>query len=208
MSNATKKYPNCDDLGHLLVSRFGRKYLSKEERHRFFASARLSEKPELQTFALTLGYTGGRISEILALRAGDVSLERASVFVISLRRSYESWREIPIPEEFNRELELTHHLRQKQLNDADSNTLIWKYSRSTAYRHITRIMALARVNGIQATPQGLRHSFGVCAVEDGVPLPIIAQVMGHMNLDSASVYTTATGNEVREYLKKMWQNSC
>ena len=160
----------------------------------------------MQTFALTLGYTGGRISEILSLRAGDVNVNRAVIHIFSLRRNQESWREVPIPDRFARDLELTHRLKEKQSSEVESNELIWKFSRSTAYRHVTNIMRRARISGIHATPQGLRHSFGICAVEDGVPLPIIAQVLGHANLLSTSVYTSAVGNEVREHFRKMWES--
>ena len=57
----------------------------------------------------------------------------------------------------------------------------------------------AGVEGPQACPRGLRHSFGVAAVTTGVPLPTIAAVLGH-----ASLSTTAIGAEARELVSRVW----
>jgi integrase len=43
-----------------------RKYLTKSERDAFIDAARRTS-PEIETFCLTLVYTGARISEVLAL---------------------------------------------------------------------------------------------------------------------------------------------
>ena len=56
-----------------LVDGRGRKYLTAEERARFLEAARRAA-PADQTFALTLAHTGTRVSEVLAIRAGDIDL--------------------------------------------------------------------------------------------------------------------------------------
>ena len=65
-----------------LVAAGGRKYLTSAERDRFIATARRAPRPEIQTFALTLVHTGCRISEALAVRAGDVDLEARALELV------------------------------------------------------------------------------------------------------------------------------
>ena len=60
-------------------------------------------------------------------------------------------------------------------------------------------MRSAGIEGPQACPRGLRHSYGVAAVTAGVPLPTVAAVLGH-----ASLTTTAIGAEARELVSRIW----
>ena len=65
-------------------------------------------------------------------------------------------------------------------------------------------MHRAGITGPQAHPRGLRHSFGVAAVTAGVPLPTIAAVLGHANLSTTAIYTTAISAEARELVARVW----
>ena len=64
-------------------------------------------------------------------------------------------------------------------------------------------MADAGVEGPQACPKGLRLGFGIAAVAAGVPLPTIAAALGHANLQTTAIYTTAAGFEARDFLARM-----
>lgn len=52
-----------------------RKYLTAEERQRFFEAIPLALDREKRTFALMLYYPGARISEVLALTCGRIDYE-------------------------------------------------------------------------------------------------------------------------------------
>ena len=93
-----------------LVNGKGRKYLTGDERERFIAAARADPRPAVQTFAATLAHTGARISEVLAIRAGDV--ESSEVRIATLKRRREHWRSVPVPEALIHDLELVHRLRR------------------------------------------------------------------------------------------------
>ena len=60
-------------------------------------------------------------------------------------------------------------------------------------------MRTAGIEGPQACPRGLWHSYGVAAVTAGVPLPTVAAVLGR-----ASLTTTAIGAEARELVSRIW----
>ena len=58
-------------------------------------------------------------------------------------------------------------------------------------------MRTAGIEGPQACPRGLRHSYGV-------PLPTVAAVLGHASLTTTAIYTTAIGAEARELVSRVW----
>ena len=102
-----------------------------------------------------------------------------------------------------RALELVHGLRHRREAGRLAKPL-WPFSRATASRHIAQLMAEAAIRGPQACPKGLRHAFGVAAVEAGVPLPTIADLLGHADIKTTAIYTTALGAERRELVARMW----
>ena len=66
-------------------------------------------------------------------------------------------------------------------------------------------MRRAGIEGPQACPRGLRHSYGIAAVSAGVPLPTLVAVLGHASLNTTAVCTTAIGAEDRELVSRVWR---
>ena len=64
-----------------LVDTRGCKYLAADERRGFLKAAARAPRPAGQTFALTLVYTGARVSEALAIYRRDVDLEAGSLWI-------------------------------------------------------------------------------------------------------------------------------
>ena len=188
-----------------LVDAKGRKYLTRDERDRFLAAAALEGEPDRQTFALTLAHSGARLSEVLALRPADIDLDATAIRIRTLKRRTENWREVPVPTDVLRALELVHGLRALRPRRAAEQ--LWPWSRATGHRRIAAVMERAGISGPQACPKGLRHSFGIAAVSAGVPLPTIAAVLGHADISTTAIYTTAVGLEAREFLARMWNAS-
>jgi integrase len=82
----------------LYVPGGGRKYLNRAERERALAEmAKLAQSQAL--FALTLAWTGARVSEVLALTASSFQIESGIVAIITLKRRGYYVREVPIPPE-------------------------------------------------------------------------------------------------------------
>ena len=187
-----------------LVDERGRKYLTRAERERFLAAVRAHPKPTVQTLARTLALTGCRVSEALALRACDVDLAAAELRIATLKRRTSHWRAVPVPEDLIHALELVHRLRRAQASPRGRTARLWNITRQTAARQIGALMRTAGIEGPQACPRGLRHSFGVAAVTAGVPLPTVAAVLGHADLSTTAIYTTAIGAEARELVARVW----
>ena len=187
-----------------LVDARGRKYLTAEERTRFLAAARAHPKPSVQTLARTLAMTGCRVSEALAIRACDVDLEAAELRIATLKRRRDAWRAVPIPEDLVQAIELVHRVRRAQASPRGRTARLWNITRQSAGRQVGALMRTAGIDGPQACPRGLRHSWGVAAVTAGVPLPTVAAVLGHADLSTTAIYTTAIGAEARELVARVW----
>ena len=65
-------------------------------------------------------------------------------------------------------------------------------------------MRAAGIEGPQACPRGLRHAYGVAAVQAGVPLTTLAAVLGHADLSTTAIYATAVGAEHRQLVSRLW----
>ena len=65
-------------------------------------------------------------------------------------------------------------------------------------------MAQAGIVGLQVTPKGLRHGFGIHAIASGVPLNMVQKWMGHADIKTTAIYTNAVGLEERELAERMW----
>ena len=189
---------------YALVTASGRLYVTADERRRFLEAARTCPDTRIGTFAATLTYTGCRISEALAARIADVDLANHTIRFRTLKRRHETWREVPLPDAHIRELELVHELRARQ-DTRHATDRLWPIGRSTASRHIASLMTAAHIRGPQATPKGLRHGFAIAAATAGVPESTIADVLGHANTSTTSIYTRATGREAREFVARMWK---
>lgn len=149
-------------------------------------------------------HSGARLSEVLALRPADIYLDAAAIRIRTLKRRAEYWREVPLPAEVLRALDLVHGLRSVRPRRAGEP--LWPWSRATGDRRIVAVMERAGISGPQACPKGLRHTFGITTVSAGVPLPTIAAVLGHADISTTgtAIYTTAVGIEARSFLARMW----
>jgi integrase len=132
-----------------------RKYLTGDERRAFVRAARLAE-PEVETFCLTLAYTGARISEVLALTPRRIDFSVRGITIESLKkRRLGVFRTVPVPECLLEQLEAVHGLRTVRANNALQDQRIWGWSRTTAWTRVKKVMSEAGVTGAWAVPKGL-----------------------------------------------------
>jgi len=190
-------------LGMSLYTRVGaRKYLNADERIRFLAAAH-KEAPLTRSFCLTLAYTGCRISEALALHPRDVQLHSNVVSIRTLKKRGKLMvREVPVPEALCTLLEETHGISQ---SPSDENAPLWFWGRTTAWSQVKQVMLKAEVIGPHGTPKGLRHGFGIHAVQSGIPLNLVQRWLGHAAMSTTAIYTDAVGPEERAIAQRMWR---
>lgn len=179
-----------------LYERSGQRlYLNAEERRRFRAKA-MTKAPDVAFLCLVLLHTGCRLSEALSLTASSFQRSGMSVAIVTLkRRKAGVVREIPVPAELFGQLHRVETVGTGKLLD---------FHRATAWRKVRAIFAEAGICGRHAMPKGLRHGFGVNAIQCGVPLNLLAKWMGHASMKTTAIYADATGPEERRIAARMW----
>ncbi len=184
-----------------------RKYLNAAERRRFIKAASNAD-PTTCLFCLMLGWSGARISEVLALTPAAIDIESGVANIETLKRRKRGIvRQVPLPPEVLHELDRTLGLRRRQHDLALADHRLWSWSRTTAWRHVKAVMAAARITGPPATPKGLRHAFGVNAFQSNVPPHLIQRWLGHASLRSTSIYADVVGPDERAFAERMWSGS-
>src|SRR5215207_5968978 len=162
-----------------------RLYLTAEERRAFLTAAAKAARP-VRTLCSLLHTTGCRIFEALALTPERVDLTGKAVVFESLKKRRRGvYRAVPVPPGLLDELDLVHGVREAQRRGkGHADRPLWPWSRMTAWRQVTTIMAAADIPpGPHRSPKGLRHGFGVHAISSGVPLNMLGKWMGHTSLE-------------------------
>lgn len=172
-----------------------RKYLTSNERQRFMKAA--AEMPEAERlFCITLVWTGCRISEALALTGNRVSLDEQMIAIVSLKkRGKMHVRQVPIPGEFADELSRF---------GVGLDGRLWPWGRTKAWQLVKSVMNDVGLVGQQATPRALRHTFGVHAIQSGVPVHLVQRWLGHSQVSTTAIYLDVVGEEERELAERMW----
>jgi|TARA_R110002096_G_scaffold148727_1_gene309765 integrase/recombinase XerD len=182
-----------------------RKYLTRDERTAFLAAAEQTSR-DVRSLCMTLAYTGCRISEALQLTADRVDLSGKVIVFESLKKRRNGiYRAVPVPQELLTTLELVHGLREAQRGrNGGRSVRLWPWARVTAWRRVHEVMEKAGITGPQASPKGLRHGFGVAAVQAGIPLNMVQKWLGHAQLSTTAIYADAVGAEEISIAARMW----
>jgi integrase len=178
-----------------------RKYLTARERRRFIEAAH-RQTAAIETFCLTLAYTGGRISEVLALRAGSIDLGAGVIVFESLKKRRKGvYRQVPVPQALLQRL-----LAIPVSIGGRTDSRLWPWGRTTAWKLVKMVMREARIPAFCAMPKALRHAFGVVGVSEvKVPLNMMQKWLGHSRIETTAIYANAVGPEERAIARRMWR---
>ena len=178
-----------------------RKYLTTAERNRFIEAAERRPFP-IDTFCLTLAYSGARISEVLALRAASIDMAAGTIVFESLKKRRRGiFRQVPVPGVLLATLDERYGLAHM-----NSDALLWPWSRTTAWKAVKSVMVDADAPTFCTSPKALRHTFGVIGVVDAqVPLNMMQKWLGHSRIETTAIYANAVGPEERVIASRMWE---
>lgn len=192
--------------GKLFHSDGQRKYLTQEERMQFLCASEQFPR-EVQTFCHVLAYTGCRPSEARALRADRIDLKAHTITFETLKKRQAGiFRAVPVPPALIRMLDFVHNLRKAQRRkDCGRAVELWTWSEATAWRKVKEVMEVAGIMGVQASAKGLRHGFGVAAVQASIPLNLVQRWLGHAQLSTTVIYAEAVGKEEHDLVARMWE---
>lgn len=207
MSNTVaEKYERgqASERAGLYAADGGRKYLNLAERRRVLAAIQCLE-PDKALFALTLAWTGARVSEVLALTPASFQVDAGIVAIITLKRRKLSVREIPIPASLTRAIDVRFGIQVAQRDPLMASRRLWPWHRVTAWRIVKDLMQLGYVTGLPACPRGFRHGFGVGALQAGVPLNLLQRWLGHARISTTAIYANASGPDERSFAAGFWR---
>jgi integrase/recombinase XerD len=196
-----------------------RLYLTDSERKKFLAAAD-GEDRTVRSFCYVLAHTGCRISEALQLVGERIDFAAGAIVFESLKKRKRGvYRAVPVPPAVLEMLAMVHGLKDKKKRPSatkktatkkkaaggkDSPPPLWDFGRTTAWKHVIAVMKAAGVKGPHATPKGLRHGFGVAAIQAGIPLNLLQRWLGHAQLTTTAIYANAVGPEERNIAARMW----
>lgn len=187
----------CPSNTSLYTHNGHRKYLDHEERKRFIKSL-VSLPISKRLFCETLLWTGCRLSECLALSSESVSVVEGIVVIRNLKkRQLVSFRRVPVPKSYLEEM-------AAYLSGAEIGQSVWPWKRTQGWKVVKDQMIVAGIMGAHAMPRGLRHTFGVHAIQCGIPLNLIQRWMGHARMETTAIYTDVVGDGERRIAEKMW----
>ena len=185
-----------------------RLYLTDSERKKFLAAADQEER-QVRTFCYVLAHTGCRISEALQLVGERIDFDAGAIVFESLKKRKRGiYRAVPVPPKLLEMLSMVHGLKDKRKKAGSAKEKspppLWAFGRTTAWKKVIEVMKAAGVKGPQATPKGLRHGFGVAAIQAGIPLNLLQRWLGHAQLTTTAIYANAVGPEERNIAARMW----
>lgn len=157
--------------------------------------------PQERLLITLLWRTGGRVSEVLALRKRNIDFKEKSVTMPTLKRPTPQVRTIPLDSETF--TILVNHSRQ--LSD---DAKILEINRFKAWRLIQKAgkrVGIESVGKKLLHPHTFRHSFAIHGVKEGVPLSVMQQLLGHSTVQTTIFYQKFSSSDVIEYVKKMWK---
>ncbi|WP_426422581.1 tyrosine-type recombinase/integrase [Bradyrhizobium genosp. A] len=193
--------------GSLFGPSGNRKYLNAAERRRFFESAE-GLPPAARLFCLVLAFSGGRVSEVLALTPAAIDIESGVAGIQTLKRRKRGVvRQVPLPPDLLGDLDRFFGLAEMQRDPDLSCMRFWTFSRTTAWRLVKAVMATAGIVGMPAMPKGLRHGFGVNAFQSNVPPHLVQRWLGHASLRTTAIYADVIGSEERAFAARMWSSA-
>jgi integrase/recombinase XerD len=202
MAHSVALVPAQADSGANLMQLYDfagrRKYLTPGERQAFLLAAE-RVPADVRTFCETLGFTGCRLSEALALTAARVDIAAGVLVFESLKKRRRGiFRAVPVPPAFLDRLAKVHDLA------GVGDGRLWNWSRTTGWRRVRQVMVAASIGGLCASPKGVRHGFGIKAVTSEIPLNMAQKWMGHARLATTAIYTDAVGPEEQKIAARMW----
>jgi len=205
-SKVIKKTDSSEyDHKQLFTRKGKRKYLDEHELDLFIRKAQSVENPKVRTLCLVMAQTGCRISEALELTAKDIDISSGSITFRTLKQKKKlRYRSVPVPDSTLDALELVHGIR-KASRSRKAPPRLWDWQRIQAYNHIKAVMKEAGITGEHASPKGLRHGFGVRAIQKTRNPRLVQKWLGHTTLEMTTIYMDVIGQEEREEVRRMWK---
>jgi site-specific recombinase XerD len=170
------------------------RYLTEKQLRAFYRNFRRATPKGRRDYAmaLCLAELGLRASEVVALRLDDIDWRAGTLRVVGGKNRRD--RELPLPQAVGEAI--TVYLQKGRPKSA-ARHLFLRYGRFQGQAISTWIVrremgrALKKVPGYEHLKGAhvLRHTAATRLFQHGVPLKVVADVLGHQSIDTTQIYT-------------------
>jgi len=172
-------------------------YLSVPEVNAMLEACKDSKRDHL--LINLLWQTGCRITEALSITRNDIDTYSLSVRVQTKKqrnkRGKPVFRIVPISPELSNEL--ASYILHYNITDR-----LFAFSRQRAWQIIKKTAIKAGITK-PVHPHTLRHSFAVNCISQGVPLPVVKDLLGHSSVLTTMVYLKIVQQDARQFLQQV-----
>ncbi|MCD6359267.1 MAG: tyrosine-type recombinase/integrase [Armatimonadetes bacterium] len=164
---------------------------------------RLLQACETPTERLTISLlllAGLRRAEVLGLNVSDIDTKLSQMTIRG-----KGGRERVVPISSGLRESLSDYLSAR---DAESEALLVNEAKermgaTTLYRMFHRVLGRANLSASGLTPHSLRHGFATMLIRAGVDIATIAELLGHSNIATTSIYLHATAESKRAAVESL-----
>lgn len=158
---------------------------------------------DIALFTTYLG-TGCRVSEIINIDIDDVSFETSSFIV---KRKGGDEQEIFMPVQVENELLLYMEERIKDEKAKDNAVFISRLGKRMSAQGVEKLLkkycqTVGITDSDKTRPHALRRTFACNLIADGVDIKMVAELMGHKNIEITHKYYAQYATEKRREIMK------
>jgi len=160
------------------------------------------ECPRNYAIIATFLYAGLRAKELINLRLIDIDLNNGNILINKGKGGKD--RNVPIHSKLINILK--YYIRERERWNKESEYLfVGAQSNSLLqYRDIAKICKKISIkSGVKFTPHCLRHTFGSVAVEQGIGVVQLKEIMGHSDIASTMIYMSMSSKNLQESLNRV-----
>lgn len=134
-------------------------------------------------------YAGLRVSEIVGLDRSDVSLSARLGSITVWHGKGDKARTLPL----HPAIKMTLHLWLKERQSDAPALIVNRLGDRLSTRAVTTIIGqIGEQAGLEVTPHQLRHCYATNMVRNGTDLVLVADLLGHANLETTRRYSLPT----------------
>jgi len=181
------------------------KYVKDEDLKKMYDTIKNTTMGQRDKLILELLYvTGIRVSELVNIKINDINTYNRE---IKIRGKGSKERIVIYSKECENTLNTYLNDGRVKLNKYNNSYLILNKNggqiTTTSIRNILNKIKLLSCTNSKVTPHMLRHTFATDMLNNGADLVSVKELLGHESLDTTSIYTHVTN----EQIKKVYENA-
>ena len=150
-------------------------------------------------FLNILWQTGARVSEALKVTRNDIDTYNLTIKILTEKqrnkRNKPIYRIVPISTVLSNEI--ASYVLNQNITDK-----LFNITRQRAFQIIKKTAIKAGITK-PVHPHTLRHSFAVNCISQGVPLPVVKDLLGHSSVLTTMVYLKIVQQDARQFLQQV-----